>query len=400
MRKIISLICISILIITGYYLNAQATDKMKDELNQLKKENKKALSDLKQKLNDLQAEIIEKNYGFKVGLTEAMKIEMRFLAGTRPSQINYSATNSDGMRRLKMERKRRQTKKKVRFSLENFSEASTYEEEGEELPEEYSDMTDLSDTKDPEIPENKGYIETPIQIEKNNSKCSIDLPKWDWRAEGKVTPPKNQGQCGSCWAFTTAAVVESAYLIKNNKSLDLSEQQIVNCAVSNGCDGAWIEDGIKMMTMNSPYISGPNSAVPESQEPYKGKVTSCKTYTSTTYQTVAYGYVSNLDRIPTVKEMKQALCKYGPLASSVYISDQFLAYKSGVFNERIKLSSQNEVNHAITIIGWDDKLNSYLIKNSWGKDWGIDGYMWIDYKSNNIGYGSMWVVARDEKAGK
>jgi cathepsin L len=400
-KIMVSLAILSILF-AGFYINAQATDAMKDALNKQKKNDKQTLDDLKKKLSELEAEIKEKNYAFKVGITDAMKYELEQLTGTKPPKVSYSSTNKEAEKRLKMENKRRKAKKKVKSSNdESEDDYSLYDVEDENLPDEYADLIDYSDAEQPDTIDNDGYIDTSKKKDEiKPTTCSVSSPKWDWRTEGKITPIKMQGSCGSCWAFTTAAVVETAYLIKNNKTVDLSEQQIVNCSGAGSCNGGWYEDAFKYMSMKSPYNAGKKSGILENFEPYKGKDMSCKTYSATTYQTVAWGYVADGDRIPTVKEMKQAICKYGAIASTVYATSQFQAYKSGVFNEKIKLSSPSQVNHAITLVGWDDKLNSYLLKNSWSKNWGIEGYMWIDYRTNNIGYGSMWVVARDEKAGK
>jgi len=91
-----------------------------------------------------------------------------------------------------------------------------------------------------------------------------------------------------------------------------------------------------------------------------------------------------------VDKLKQALCRYGPLAVAVRATRLFQAYKSGVFNER----DTGKVNHGVTLIGWDDNKEAWLIKNSWGTGWGEKGYMWIVYYSNSIGYGASWVEAK------
>ncbi|MDY7008249.1 MAG: C1 family peptidase, partial [Cyanobacteriota bacterium] len=79
-----------------------------------------------------------------------------------------------------------------------------------------------------------------------------------------------------------------------------------------------------------------------------------------------------------------------PVVSAVYMTDVFHAYKGGVYNE----NAYGTPNHAVTIIGWDDRKRAWLVKNSWGTDWGEDGYIWIAYNTNRIGYGAAWVDAR------
>jgi len=94
--------------------------------------------------------------------------------------------------------------------------------------------------------------------------------------------------------------------------------------------------------------------------------------------------------------MKEALAKYGAIAACVKVTPAFQAYKSGIFDEHASVSSPNDVNHAITIVGWDDNKQAYLVKNSWGPGWGDKGYVWVEYGSNNIGYGAAWAVVVSE----
>ena len=90
--------------------------------------------------------------------------------------------------------------------------------------------------------------------------------------------------------------------------------------------------------------------------------------------------------------MKDAICKYGPIAACVKVTEPFQAYVGGIFDENARTAGPKDINHAITIVGWDDSKKAYLIKNSWGTEWGEKGYMWIEYGCNNIGYGATWVV--------
>ena len=216
-----------------------------------------------------------------------------------------------------------------------------------------------------------------------------------------VTPIKYQAQCGSCWAFTSAAVVESNYLIRRNVTLDISEQHILDCAeaqqavyrggqvyyVKNkagSCQGGWYGPVFEYFRTNSAAL--------ETQIPYKNAEGVCRASNTDKYKIVAWGYVKPDAGIPTVRSMKEALCKYGPIAACVKVTPAFQAYRSGIFDEFAAVSGERDINHAITIVGWDDSKESYLVKNSWGTQWGDKGYVWIKYGCNNIGYGAAWVV--------
>jgi cathepsin L len=100
--------------------------------------------------------------------------------------------------------------------------------------------------------------------------------------------------------------------------------------------------------------------------------------------------------MPTVAEIKKALCEHGALAVAVHVSNAFRLYTGGVFNEQANGLIKN---HEVTLIGWDDSKGAWLIKNSWGTGWGGNGddasstrgYMWIAYGSNDVGYNASWV---------
>jgi C1A family cysteine protease len=245
---------------------------------------------------------------------------------------------------------------------------------------------------------NKIKDEEKIMDEQEKS----DIPKipaytdkeFTWLDRNKVTSVKYQGMCGSCWAFTAAAVLEANYYIRNGKDTDASEQFILDCAKdkrgnkAGTCNGGWYTGVFDFLQVED--------LVSEKKIPYKTKDAFCSPVFNvnkgTPFKVAAWGYVSRNRSIPSVTEMKKALCKYGPLAAAVKVTPAFQAYAGGVFNERATVSSSSDVNHAITIVGWSDSKKAYLIKNSWGSRWGENGYIWVEYSSNNIGYGAVWVV--------
>jgi cathepsin L len=212
--------------------------------------------------------------------------------------------------------------------------------------------------------------------------CHAGKSKFSWTDLGKVTPVRNQSSCGSCWAFAAMGAYESSYLIRNNISIDASEQDILNCAGAGTCSGGWYDPVFDFMLTNG--------VASEVNEPYQAIDGFCSASISKPYRAINWGFVTAKNDIPSVSEIKDALCQYGPLSVAVNATSAFQAYTGGVFNE----SANNGINHAVTIVGWDDNKNAWLIKNSWGSWWGDNGYMWIDYNSNNIGYAATWVQAQ------
>jgi C1A family cysteine protease len=224
---------------------------------------------------------------------------------------------------------------------------------------------------------------------------------FNWRDQGLVTAVRDQGACGTCWAFAAVAAFESSLLIRNlgktlpggvvaNVSgLDLSEQQLVCCATRSGCGGDWYGVAFDFL-MNK-------GAVTEGRYPYTATTGDCLEGVGP-LRAVTWGYVSDKDT-PGPDELKSALWQYGPLVVSLEATENFRAATSpGVFVER---GVKGQVfNHAVLLVGWDDNADyagggrgAWLIKNSWGTGWGTQGYMWIAYGSNNIGRAAAWVVA-------
>jgi len=218
--------------------------------------------------------------------------------------------------------------------------------------------------------------------------CSPTAAGFDWRTANGVTGVRDQGSCGSCWAFTTHGAFEGNYLITNKDAVDSSEQDTLDCNPWDySCAGGW---------WAFQYLIDKGSAT-ETSYPYTAVRGVCKTNIARPYKAVAWGYVEDGGSIPSVAKIKQALCRFGPLAVAVRVTRAFQAYSGGVFNEH----ATGGVNHGVTLIGWDEAKKAWLIKNSWGHGWGSPcghgtdrGYMWIAYKSNSIGFAAAWVRAK------
>lgn len=219
-----------------------------------------------------------------------------------------------------------------------------------------------------------------LPAEDNPNKITTPLPKlkganmaeavtyFSWKDQGKMTGVRNQSSCGSCWAFATVAVYEAMIKIYLNQTVDLSEQQVNSCDnTSYGCNGGWEAWD---------FIQSNGGLAYESCYPYTASDSYCKTSCAKYYPIENYWSVAN-----TVSDLKNAIQNYGPVWVTVCVDSYFQNYTGGTFNN----TSNGTNNHAVVLCGWDDNRGAWLMKNSWGTNWGESGYMWIKYGANGIG---------------
>jgi len=229
-------------------------------------------------------------------------------------------------------------------------------------------------------------VDTPFQSLVGDAVCATSATAWSWKEY--IAPPRSQGSCGSCWTFSTLSVFEAAENIANGIDLErnFSEQYLLDCAqTSDGFDIGTCQGGYTVMVYDFLQSSG---AALESQVPYKEREGSCDRSLKAKDKIANWGFVDSDGGIPNVDQIKAALCNYGPVSSSVFASPAFMAYAGGVFDEM----AHGPTNHAVSLVGWDDKRGAWLLRNSWGSWWGEDGYMWIAYGSNEIGSSAAWAV--------
>ena len=216
--------------------------------------------------------------------------------------------------------------------------------------------------------------------------CSATAAAFSWYP-GKVTPVRNQLACGSCQVFGVVAAFETSWAIRHNQLIDVSEQDLLSCTSThppgNGtvnCSGGWMEPVARTLVFQG--------VATEASKPYTATNGTC-TALARPYQASAWGYVAASGQ-PTVAQLKQALCAHGALTTCVVATPQFMAYHSGVFNENVTTGMVQ----ILALVGWDDAKQAWLVKNSWGTGWGLNGFAWIKYGANGIGAHALWVDAR------
>jgi hypothetical protein len=227
------------------------------------------------------------------------------------------------------------------------------------------DVVDLKEFPD------DGNIPDEIELKdfpQLNKRSTEALPKsFDWRRSKKkvVSSVKNQGRCGSCWTFATAANVEARWALSGHRFESLSEENILDCARGksmNGCNGGWPGAAIDWIKRNGLRT--------DKKYPYQGKVTKCKRVGGTSAKVPGYTMIGK-----NPKAMMEAIRKYGPIIVVVDANDVWKHYKRGV----IKRGCGTEPNHGVIIVGWKtvSGVPVWIVKNSWGTDWGINGYAYV-----------------------
>lgn len=215
-----------------------------------------------------------------------------------------------------------------------------------------------------------------------------ELPEsWDWRERNVVTSVKDQGHCGSCWAFATTETVESHVAIATGTLETLSAQQLVSCAPNplecggtGGCYGSIPEVGFSYL-----QLYGMTTEWMYSYQSYHGVTPSCAFNISTTPSVVQ---ISGYRVLPSnsYEWVMHALAKVGPLAIAVQ-ADQWHDYESGVFAGCTDKTNV-DLDHAVQLVGYgkDENLGDYfLVRNSWDTTWGENGYIRIKRSRHDCG---------------
>jgi len=212
---------------------------------------------------------------------------------------------------------------------------------------------------------------------------------FDWREITGCPPVRNQRSCGSCWAFSTVGALECAIRIKDGEDVDLSEQWLVSCNQSGwGCDGGWFAHDYHMSETDK---CGGTGAVMEEHFPYSATDEPCNCPYPHKYTIEDWTFIGEPYGVPSNAAMKQAIMDHGPISIAFHVGSAFQAYTGGIFTA----CGVGAINHAVVLVGWDDTQGLegvWLLRNSWGPNWGEDGYMRIKYNCEGFGTGANYIV--------
>ena len=224
------------------------------------------------------------------------------------------------------------------------------------------------------------------------SKSSSAASSVDWVSAGAVTPVKDQGQCGSCWSFSTTGALEGAYYTTYGSLPSFSEQQLVDCdnrqhgGKDMGCNGGLMDNAFTWIKKNGGLCT-------EVSYPYVSGTTQTAGTCQSTCSAVKNSAVVSYTDVPIKSDsaMMQALTQQ-PVSVAIEADQKaFQLYKSGVFTGECGVN----LDHGVLVVGFGSMSGSdyYRVKNSWGTTWGDAGYIYIGRGSQfNDGQGQCGVL--------
>ncbi len=232
------------------------------------------------------------------------------------------------------------------------------------------------------------------------TKCIVHDVSYDAR-DHNLVPPVRERKCDACWAYAVVGIIESSHIRINGiepTTLDLSEKQVIAHAgrqPMRNCRG-FVKDGLHYLTgkkiMDEIHAVDNGAGMPRP-----------RVHPSAIVELETWGLVDpeqGPDKIAGITKIKEAMCRYGPVATSIRSNPRLVDYSKGsVFFDKLSDPEDPRSNHALIIIGWDDNKEAWLVRNCWGIHWGDAGYGWIHYNTNNIGVNTFWAQVKKIQKG-
>jgi C1A family cysteine protease len=241
----------------------------------------------------------------------------------------------------------------------------------------------------------------PVNVAEITDEMRAAVPdSLDWSAKGATTPVKDQGQCGSCWAYSATEGIESGLFMAGGPLEELSEQQVISCdKTDGGCNGGDLPTAFD-------YVESAGGIDTESDYPdtsaKSGNTGRCKSFKKKAKVT-GYKYAippcdSGACKNQKESDMMAALNQYGPLSVCVN-AESWDNYSGGIYKKKCSGAARN-LDHCVQLVGYDKSANYWKVRNSWAADWGEDGFIRLPMGENACGIAdeAMYVIAEVESS--
>ncbi|XP_065884407.1 procathepsin L-like [Dysidea avara] len=263
---------------------------------------------------------------------------------------------------------------------DNWRFVQQHNSEGHSFEVEMNKYADLTSKEFAKLYLSKINMANSTRIREESSIISKEtLPsEVDWRDKGVVTAVKDQGECGSCWAFSATGSLEGQHALNTGNLVSLSEQNLMDCSDKQGnraCEGGLMDYAFKYVVNNGGIDTEecyPYTADDESECVYKE---SCKGATCSRYVDISSGDEGAL---------QTAVANIGPISVAIDASHfSFQLYRNGIYDEED--CSSEDLDHGVLVVGYgeDDDEAYWLVKNSWGETWGNEGYIKMSRNKDN-----------------
>jgi len=226
-----------------------------------------------------------------------------------------------------------------------------------------------------------------------------DVESKDWRQDGAVTRVKDQGGCGSCWAFSVTEEIESATFMATGKLPVLSTQQIISCDFNDdGCNGGNTDSAYRYVKKAGGLDSA--SDYPDTSH-RTGRTGQCEWDGDTDVSINGFTYATTPCDSGSCEDQDEdalasALASKGPISICVDAQNGWQQYRGGIFSSSSCSSAARDQDHCVQLVGFDKTGDTpyWIVRNSWNTDWGEDGYIYIEMGRNLCGVADMATIAQ------